>query len=218
MTENRTWRRKIIKTFVPTASGFLNFAFCSLIFAFPATRAQPKASPAFLYYLLLCALCSFLLCTSTPLCRRQAASPLVGALRVSWRESIMQNKPNFQNAENNATSYATEIYGNIPLRPTRKNKPKQTQFIAAKPMVKPDQNQPCQGVALTTLGPTLGTLVTLAHFRHFSAEYHIMKNPLIAGLFTASGGDILDKGCFRRTNKPQKCEKVFGIGVFWMSC
>ena len=42
-------------------------------------------------------------------------------------KSIMQNKPNFQNAKTTATSYFKKSYINIPLRPTRKNKPKQTQ-------------------------------------------------------------------------------------------
>ena len=39
-------------------------------------------------------------------------------------QSIMQNKPNFLNGKTNATSYATQIYSNIPLRPSPK---KQTQ-------------------------------------------------------------------------------------------
>jgi len=42
--------------------------------------------------------------------------------------SIMQNKPNSQNEEPTATSYATKIYVNTPLRPTEKNKPNQTQL------------------------------------------------------------------------------------------
>jgi hypothetical protein len=33
-------------------------------------------------------------------------------------ESIMQNKPNSPNDRTTATSYPTQIYGNIPLRPT----------------------------------------------------------------------------------------------------
>ena len=39
-------------------------------------------------------------------------------------QSIMQNKPNFLNGKTNATSYATQIYSSIPLRPSPK---KQTQ-------------------------------------------------------------------------------------------
>ena len=50
--------------------------------------------------------------------------------RPSWLRgysSIMQNKPNFQNAEITATSYATKSYTNIPSHGSRKNKPNQTQ-------------------------------------------------------------------------------------------
>ncbi len=41
-------------------------------------------------------------------------------------ESIAQNKPNPQNHKTNATSYATKIYTDIPLRYAQKNKPNQT--------------------------------------------------------------------------------------------
>jgi len=66
---------------------------------------------------------------------------------------IAQNKPNPPNPKTNATSYTKNSYPNIPLRPARKNKPKQTQFIAAqlpsgaglvaaKPLAKPDLTPP----------------------------------------------------------------------------
>jgi len=62
--------------------------------------------------------------------------------------AIMQNKPNSQKPKTNATSYARKTYTNIPPLSTRKNKPKQTQSIAAKPApasakpyAKPEQTQ-----------------------------------------------------------------------------
>ena len=45
--------------------------------------------------------------------------------------AIMQNKPNFQKAKTTANSYIARSYSNIPPRPTRKNKPNQTQFPSA---------------------------------------------------------------------------------------
>jgi len=53
-------------------------------------------------------------------------------------ESIMQNKANFLEDNSGATSFATMDYRkNLPC-PTRKNKPKQTQFLAAKPCAQPN--------------------------------------------------------------------------------
>jgi hypothetical protein len=53
----------------------------------------------------------------------------------------MQNKPNSLNTEFNATLFATKLYRkNRPDR-ARKNKPNQTQLVAAKPLAKPDQSQ-----------------------------------------------------------------------------
>ena len=42
--------------------------------------------------------------------------------------SIMQNKPNSQNPKIPTTLFLARLYTNIPLCPTRKNKPNQTQF------------------------------------------------------------------------------------------
>jgi hypothetical protein len=98
----------------------------------------------------------------------------------------MQNKPNFQNEEANATSYAAKTYKNKPPLPAQKNKPNQTQLIAAKPAwggAKPDQTQPCRGVApseagsprplcaLTMPALTLGTLVHFSHFILLTIEF-----------------------------------------------
>ena len=54
-------------------------------------------------------------------------------LRLCGHESIMQNKPNFQNPKPNATTYATKSYTNIPPHRTQKNKPKQTQVASRTP-------------------------------------------------------------------------------------
>jgi hypothetical protein len=43
-------------------------------------------------------------------------------------ESIMQNKPNSRNDKTNATFFTAKDYENEPPRPTRKNKPNQSQF------------------------------------------------------------------------------------------
>ena len=100
-----------IKTPIQTASGFHNFAFCTLHFDFPTPTLPIQPSlPLVLLSLIPCALPPFV-----PSC-------------LSGHESIMQNKPNFQIAKIPATSYATGIYTNPPLRPAPKNKPKQTQF------------------------------------------------------------------------------------------
>ena len=100
-----------IKTPIQTASGFHNFAFCTLHFDFPTPTLPIQPSlPLVLLSLIPCALPPFV-----PSC-------------LSGHESIMQNKPNFQIAKIPATSYATGIYTNPPLRPARKNKPNQTQF------------------------------------------------------------------------------------------
>ena len=45
-------------------------------------------------------------------------------------ESITQNKPNSPKPKTTVTYYATKLYANTRLRPTRKNKPKRTQFPA----------------------------------------------------------------------------------------
>lgn len=57
-------------------------------------------------------------------------------LCLPGRQSIMQNKPNSQNQKITANPLLSKIYTNITLRPARKNKPKQTQFVAAKPLAK----------------------------------------------------------------------------------
>ena len=49
-------------------------------------------------------------------------------------ELFTQNKPNLQNPETNPTSYTTKTYTNIPLPSARKNKPNQTQLVAAQPL------------------------------------------------------------------------------------
>src|SRR4030042_2407410 len=53
-------------------------------------------------------------------------------------KAIMQNKPNSQNPRITTTPFTPTTYANIPPRAIQKNKPKQTQFIAAQPMAKPD--------------------------------------------------------------------------------
>jgi len=99
-----------IKTPIPTASGFHNFALYTLHFDFPTPKPpiHPSLPPVPLS-LIPCALPPFV-----PSC-------------PCGQQSITQNKPNSQNAEIHATSYATKIYENIPLRSARKNKPNQTQ-------------------------------------------------------------------------------------------
>ena len=53
----------------------------------------------------------------------------------------MQNKANLPNAQMNVSSVKIKDYDNeIVFRP-RKNKPKQTQLVAAQPLAKPDQTQ-----------------------------------------------------------------------------
>jgi len=49
---------------------------------------------------------------------------------IKYPALFMQNKPNSPKAKTNATSYATRIYPNIPLRPTRKNKAKTNPILA----------------------------------------------------------------------------------------
>jgi len=44
-------------------------------------------------------------------------------------ESIMQNKPNFRKAKMNANDFSQKDYENKSRLRTRKNKPKQTQFV-----------------------------------------------------------------------------------------
>jgi len=44
---------------------------------------------------------------------------------------IAQNKPNSQNKQIPTTSFPSRAYTNLPLRPTPKNKPNQTQFPGA---------------------------------------------------------------------------------------
>jgi hypothetical protein len=75
-------------------------------------------------------------------------------------ESIMQNKPNSPNDKTTATSYATQIYSNIPLRSAPK---KQTQTKPIPPTQyaipntqyeKQTQSNPtCRGVATSEPGP-----------------------------------------------------------------
>jgi len=50
----------------------------------------------------------------------------------------MQNKPNLTKSQMNVSNYITREYEVMDTWSSRKNKPKQTQFIAAKP----DQTQP----------------------------------------------------------------------------
>ena len=67
-------------------------------------------------------------------------------------KSIMQNKPNFQNKKNAATSYAAQIYTYIPLHSAPKKQtqtnpihhgqaPGQAGFVASHPRAKPDSSR-----------------------------------------------------------------------------
>jgi hypothetical protein len=49
--------------------------------------------------------------------------------RVNQKCSIMQNKPNFRKAKMNANDFSQKDYENKSRLLTRKNKPKQTQFV-----------------------------------------------------------------------------------------
>jgi len=56
-------------------------------------------------------------------------------------EALAQNKPNPLNPRINTTSFPTTNYNKKSPRPTRKNKPNQTQLVAAKPRTKSRQSR-----------------------------------------------------------------------------
>src|SRR3990172_9159151 len=55
--------------------------------------------------------------------------------------NVTQNKPNSPKPGIGATSFKTRTYENDAIRPARKNKAKQSQFIPAKPCAKTEQSQ-----------------------------------------------------------------------------
>ena len=62
-------------------------------------------------------------CLLSPVFRLQPPLPILPKLST-MRPPFAQNKPNFLNPKTDANFYATEIYTNIPLYSTPKNKPK----------------------------------------------------------------------------------------------
>ena len=83
--------------------------------------------------------------------------------------SIMQNKPNSRNAKTNATAYATKSYTNIPLHPTRKNKPNSNPNQTQNKLVDAPVLQVRRGGA--------------GQFPRPSADLQIPQNPIFPGLF-----------------------------------
>jgi len=62
------------------------------------------------------------------------------ARTIAQKYLIMQNKPNFQNAQMNVSVVITKYYENISLSRRRQNKAKQTQFKANSNPIKPNSN------------------------------------------------------------------------------
>ena len=95
----------------------------------------------------------------------------ISVLVPLWYESFAQNKPNFLNATITTTSCAAKTYANIALRPARKNKPNQTQLIAAKPERSRKSVRGGPDPTRTRLHPTSNIRHATYEIRH--TQYHI---------------------------------------------
>ena len=103
------------KTAIPTTSGFRNFAFCTLTFAF---STRPPHKPPILPNLPAYKAPDIYTPVRHYICRESSTNQLL----------FMQNKPNFQKSQMNVNPYDTKNYENIPNWTLGENKPKQTQI------------------------------------------------------------------------------------------
>jgi len=138
------------------------------------------------------------------------------ARTIAQKNLIMQNKPNFPNAQMNVSSVLTKDYENIPFRRCAENKPNQTQFKAnskpiqtqsnpiltqmhrkqtqSNPISNPISNHPRE--FMTALIPTMNilTIISESHF------------PLIRSVMALRGGSV----CRNRLSY-QSCRRFRGM-------
>ncbi|MBN2269188.1 MAG: hypothetical protein JXN61_01150, partial [Sedimentisphaerales bacterium] len=105
-------------------------------------------------------------------------------LFIGGWHTIMQNKPNFKIGKMALTPCCVKHYVDFPPRRPRKNKPNQTQPVAAKPLPKPDQTQ------FQTTKPNL-----LRRSPPVAGRSRIKPNLLQSSVFFTSRPDDFEYNC-----------------------